>query len=652
MNKESNNTPADNAEIPSALALSGGGLRAALFQQGGFLALALRGELRGIEHIAAISGGTLAALSLHRAHIEIEREWEKLAPGSRDELQRQLSIADRSDLYIGRCAGRDLRTRALLSIRCAMGLLLNGSPGVTRCIADEINAVFRPFDHAHAQPLKLIVGVHDLKLRDSTSVVVGSTTDVGTVAAAAMSLPGLMESIVVKEVGNAVCDGGIDDKTALQILRNGNVVHGIVVLDASAQTVLNVYKPVSAMETLSAIVERYAEKLRAEQAANPSAAVAWVSLRDAQSKGLPLDAHCLAFLQQARTDLNYFSPVERLSLVVLGFVLTLHARGEQGPEILERATALTKLVVIRNGKEYPYPLANHFKRVCRAFLNASSKQSRIGRVFQRLASAVGLHAVATPWTVADSLRLILEKSRRRSFQNAWSGHPFFVTLALVSFGWFFILSLYGLAVVALAALGLALLLAQFSGLSFPHACVVVWGLAGLASLAFAWIKRVSDTWPGPIRLALAFALLPFLLPLVAALKISVLLMQEGDGTWSLKYWQTGVGRLISLFDFSGVGHRPARDRAIVYAAQIFLILVALPNPLYFGHMLAPLWGGRFLQLDHLGWFGHILSSWIVQPITVALLSLEIVIKTGLWSAGRVKASFRQMLKRSDELSAI
>jgi len=610
---------------PKALALSGGGLRAALFQQGGILALALRGELSGIEHVAAISGGALAALALRRAHAEIEEEWKKFRRTDINSIQWQLSVANRAELYIGRCAGRDIRSRAALSWRCITQLFLCASLGLTRCVADQINAVLGRKHPKTKLPFSLVIGVHDLSTSAPRSIVIHDGTDLGAVAAAAMSIPGVMESIVVEPGKGAVCDGGLDDKTAFRLLRASGATDGLVVLDASVKKVFDASKPVSANATLLAVLERTAEANRAEDACDADATLAWVSLRDALQSGLNLDTECLSYLQQTRTDLNYFTAIERMSLTAAGFILTLHSRGEDLPAILERLRTLQTSTVVNKGKEVLYPQAIQFEEVCNALLaiGAPAKNENCVRRVLSFIPIVG--KLATPWSVAESLHLVLEKSRRSIFPNIGSFQSSFYLQAFMAVGMGLFVAIYGLAVLTLIALVPTLLFSQWLRLSELHYLMMMaaaWSVTAIAMATFSLRKSKLDKLPNIFQVALALISLPLVLPIFSTIKAAILVTQDGSGVWSLKYPQSFLGRIASIFDFRTPKYINSGRRIGGWIAQILLISLLFLNPFFF----AKAWAERVYHLSHLGWIGEMFLKSPLQPLTLVVLALEKILE--------------------------
>jgi NTE family protein len=91
----------------SALALSGGGYRAALFDLGALRRLNELGVLTRLNTITSVSGGSLASAQLARHRLEHPDDWRAKRPIARFEEE----IAE----PLRRCAGRDIRTRAVLA---------------------------------------------------------------------------------------------------------------------------------------------------------------------------------------------------------------------------------------------------------------------------------------------------------------------------------------------------------------------------------------------------------------------------------------------------------------------------------------------------------------------------------------------------------
>lgn len=596
---------------PAALALSGGGLRAALFQQGCFLALAMRGELGSIKHIGAISGGTLAALVLRQAHSDVA----KLATQPGAGTDHQLSLVLHAERHLSRLAARNLRSRALLSWKSVASAVLFGALNLTRRFAEDINRTIEWSHSPGEEPFTLRIGVHDLANRRAAHVTLGHRHDVGILAAAAMSIPGLMESLVIEPSIGPVCDGGVDDKTAFQLLLDaGQAVHEVLVLDASTEAQIDPKTGATPMASLMALMERNSETLRTSHSSQASQMVGWVSLRDANNTNCGLNVELLGFLQKSRTDLNHFSAVEQLALAATGFILTLDARGETRQDILKSAARLPTLEIVGPKGRVRYPLATLFADVCRALLDAESHQwpaSLWGRMKSWGCS-----------TIKESLSVVLEKSVRKVGRDIGSPHALGVAIGALSAGWAMVVGSYFLALLALLFMLAALGIATVFPLNPWEAGGLLWVGLGMLMTAFAY-GRVQP--PGAsstlARLVAGTVLLPILLSLTAAARCAVLAVHEGEGAWALRYKQTTVGRLRAMVSSRDAPQHVREKPVLMFAMTALLLVVGVFNPFTVVNWISPRFVNEVAHLDALGLDGVFKYS-PLQPAFLVLLILE------------------------------
>ncbi len=594
---------------PSALALSGGGLRAALFQQGGFLALAMRQELAAVQKVGAISGGTLAALALRQAHVDVG-----LLPRPKEgwkEEDRQLAIVMHAQWYMSRLAARNIRMRALLSWKSVASVVLFGSMNLTRRFAEDINAVLGQHSKIQEEPFELRIGVHQLFMRAAADIVVRPDSNVGVLAAAAMTIPGFMESLVVEPLG-PVCDGGVDDKTALDLLTTAGVTSGILVLDASTGLRIEKTRPASPMTSLLMLLERNAETLRDSTIKNGERILGWASLRDAHGKNDGLNGVLLGYLQNARTDLNHFSAVEQLALVAVGFVVTLQARGEARDSILRKASKLGRIELPSRKGPKIYPMAQMLEGVCRALFDN-----------QETPSAQTDTSVLEQTTISQGLSLVLEKSSRSLGHDIRSKHPFFFVMGLLASAWATTVALSILVpLLTLLWIG-ALYLAQAMHVDAWTMIMILWGVLGISATGAAiyWARAPGAQWT-PLRCLLAIIFLPALVPLVLTARFVVSMVQEGEGAWTLRYKQGTLGRLHGLLSFSDFPQRSGVGVIGFIAAWVVLFSISVLNPWFFAFCISPHWTNTLWHFDDLGWVGWVFTHVPLQPGTLGLLALE------------------------------
>lgn len=595
---------------PSALALSGGGLRAALFQQGGFLALAMRQELAALQKVGAISGGTLAALALRQAHVDVE-----LLPPPKEgwkEEDRQLSIVMHAQWYMSRLAARNIRMRALLSWKSVASAVLFGSMNLTRRFAEDINAVLGQHSKVKEEPFELRIGVHQLFTRAAADIVVRPDSNVGVLAAAAMTIPGFMESLVVEPLG-PVCDGGVDDKTALDLLTTAGVTSGILVLDASTGLRINKTCTASPMTSLLMLLERNAETLRDSTQKDGERILGWASLRDAHEKNDGLNGVLVGYLQNARTDLNHFSAVEQLALVAVGFVVTLQARGEARDSILRKASNLGRIELPSRKGPQIYPMAQMLEGVCRALFDSQETPP----------SAQTDTSVSEQTTISQGLSLVLEKSSRSLGHDIGSKHPFFFVMGLLAAAWATTVALSILVpLLTLLWIG-AVYLAQAMRVDAWTMIMVLWGGLGISATGAAiyWARAPGAQWT-LLRCLLAIIFLPALVPLVLTARFVVSMVQEGEGAWTLRYKQGTLGRLRGLLSFRGVPQRSGIGVIGSIAALAVLFFIGVLNPWFFAFWISPHWTNTIWHFDDLGWVGWVFMHVPLQPGTLGLLVLE------------------------------
>lgn len=97
--------------------------------------------------------------------------------------------------------------------------------------------------------------------------------------------------------------------------------------------------------------------------------------------------------------------------------------------------------------------------------------------------------------------------------------------------------------------------------------------------------------------------------------------EVSDVIGSLKYRQTSLGRIQSLFDLAGWADLPITSRVMLLTGKFLLFLVAVPNIFFF----ANLFGVPLAGMTQLGSVGGALLTWPIQPMTVGVFLLELAI---------------------------
>lgn len=321
---DTTNCKKSNHEV--ALALSGGGKRAALFQCGGIMALAALCRLRQVGLISAISGGSLAALALKRA---FSLNSSSAKPASDADIAWSTY-----DFLVNQVAVHDFRAEALLGLEHLSASFCTGEFRLTEAVAKQINAQLKGVDLNSAGPTTYI-GVCEVATKALIEIQL-TTVNAGATAAAAMALPGIFDAIPLANFG-AVVDGGIADKTGLQLLNKLNWKNEVILLDASQASNANSQNRLGAMAALQIALEVDAESNRINLINSFGNRLKLASLRDGPIPGL--DADCVDQLSSLRTDLDHFSPVETDSLIIAGFIATCLQFGDTPDNAHKRLTA-------------------------------------------------------------------------------------------------------------------------------------------------------------------------------------------------------------------------------------------------------------------------------------------------------------------------
>jgi len=319
------NTNADLSMINRkfALALSGGGKRAALFQCGGIMALAAFERLKDVSLVSAISGGSLAALALKRAFVV-----NLVKPSSGSDADIAWSV---HEFLVYHIASHDFRTDALLGFKHLSTFLSSGEFRLTEAIAKQIIGHLKDVDLDKGGPATYL-GARKLATKDLVGIPL-TNQNAGLATAVAMALPGVFDAVPIEDFG-AVVDGGLSDKTGLQLLSGLKWDHDIVLLDASQASSTQTQFRVNAIASLQLALEVDAEANRSTLIKELRNKLTLVSLRDGLIPGI--DADCVEQLRNLRTDLDHFTPVETDSLIITGFIATCICFGDTPDQAHER----------------------------------------------------------------------------------------------------------------------------------------------------------------------------------------------------------------------------------------------------------------------------------------------------------------------------
>ena len=314
----------------TCMALSGGGLRASAFEYGALLGMAefLPETLRGVRVISAVSGGAILAMLLVR-HLGAET-------ADRPELRwREALHAVSGPLHRLMCA--DIRNRALLSPHHLVRGLASGQWNASACLAEEYASLLGPGPDSGADMAPCLL-INTVCLADGA--IVGFATagrDRATIArrvAAATAIPGVFNPVLLEDgpadIALPHVDASVADKLGVAVpARLG--CDDIILVDGSIAMSITANEPVSAVAAAHYLLAQPVEARRRQML---KAVSLHIGLRPSSRSRPAIDRNVLARLQAMRTDLDQFTELEFLPLIVAGYLAAAAAA-----EVDERAAA-------------------------------------------------------------------------------------------------------------------------------------------------------------------------------------------------------------------------------------------------------------------------------------------------------------------------
>ena len=326
------------------LALSGGGLRASAFEYGALLGMTefLPGALRGVRVISAVSGGAILAMLLVRhlgpeAGETPERRWRAALCAVSGPLHRLM------------CA--DIRNRALLSPRHLVRGLASGEWDASGCLAEEYASALGR-GRARDDDLTPCLLVNTVCLSDGAIVGFGTAgRDPATIArrvAAATAIPGVFNPVLLADDPEGMAlphvDASVADKLGVALpARLGSC--DIVCVDGSIGVSIAANEPVSAVAAAHYLLAQPVEGARREML---ESVALHIGLRSTTRSCPAIDGRVLASLQEMRTDLDQFTELEFLPLIVAGYLTAAAAA-----EVEERAAG-ERLRALEAGASGPF----------------------------------------------------------------------------------------------------------------------------------------------------------------------------------------------------------------------------------------------------------------------------------------------------------
>ncbi|MRV70616.1 hypothetical protein GJ700_02635 [Duganella sp. FT92W] len=520
---------------PIALALSGGGKRAALFQCGGLMALAALERLRDVKLVSSISGGSLAALALKRVlALEAQRGQDK--PG---ELHLGWGIYE---FLAKKIASHDFRTEATFGLKHAAMSLAEGQLRITESIAQQIDQHLGQDNIDTGGPITLL-GACKVDTKELEAIPL-CTANASRAVAAAMALPGLVDAIAVADHGVLV-DGGLADKTGLQLLQEYGWQDDVVLLDASTRLNTLTSTRLSALTSAVAIMEADSEAKRPQLLQVFGTRLSAISLRDANTPGVR--AEFLGRLAAIRTDLDHFSPLETDSLVIAGFIATCVKFGDTPADAFSRLE--------RYGTFSPC-----FKD------NAET----LGRAVR----TDGQHK--TKNAVWYRLDILLKKGKRSALRDLFSGHPYLRLTG--TFSAIFAPAIVGTWSVAflMGLLLLGAMVSDFWGVSLATGTIATALLTGL--VATGWLKYIA-THPLGIKYSLFLVCTaPLLLVVAQSWHFVLNLFRSSELVSTIAYPLGTLGRLGELIDPRQYRGPFSKKKAVQMVATLSLAGLLCLNP--------------------------------------------------------------------------
>jgi predicted acylesterase/phospholipase RssA len=302
----------------------------------------LPGTLRGVRVISAVSGGAILAMLLVR-HLGPE------AGDTPERRWRAALCAVSGPLHRLMCA--DIRNRALLSPRHLVRGLASGEWDASACLAEEYASVLGQ-GRARGDDMTPCLLVNTVCLSDGA--IVGLATagrDHATIArrvAAATAIPGVFNPVPLSDAQEGMAlphvDASVADKLGVAVpARLG--CGDIACVDGSIGVSIAAIESISAVAAAHYLLAQPVEARRREMLESVGL---HIGLRPTNHSCPAIDGRVLASLQEMRTDLDQFTELEFLPLIVAGYLTAAAAA-----EIDERAAA-ERLRALETGASGPF----------------------------------------------------------------------------------------------------------------------------------------------------------------------------------------------------------------------------------------------------------------------------------------------------------
>ena len=520
-----------------ALALSGGGKRAALFQCGSIMALAAVGRLQDVALVSAISGGSLTALALKRAFAE---NHDKSA--GTNEVGIAWAVYD---ILSREVAPHDFRGEGLLAAEHVCAFLAAGEMRLTEAVAKQIHRHLKGIDIDIAGP-DTHIGVCELGTKKLVGIPL-KNDNASIASAAAMALPGIFDAVPVKPFG-AVIDGGVVDKTGLQLLTDKGWEHEVVLIDASQAAKVHPQTRCSSMAGLKVTFEVEAEALRPQLIEKYGSRLKKVSLRDGPIPGL--DNNFVEQLKGLRTDLDHFSPVETDSLIIAGFIATCGVFGDSPQQSYDRL--------------------GEFSAAKHGFSRNVEKLSR---------GIKSLNGTVVDQPTNDRIVEILKIGKDGVMKEIFSNHPYLRLSGIFSFLAAPIIFTYVLLLLFALPFALGAFIAEYSKYSLLP-CVVASTLV-FGIITTIYLRTKADKPFGIVGWIVLTISAPSIIALAEAWRYAIQRVKISSAVSSVAYPLGFLGRLWEMVDLREHKGQPFTYRTMLQILAIALLLILLlVNPFF------------------------------------------------------------------------
>lgn len=498
------------------------------------MALAAFERLKDVSLVSAISGGSLAAVALKRAFVV-----NLVKPSSGSDADIAWSV---HEFLVRHIAPHDFRADALLGFKHISTFLTSGEFRLTEAVAKQISGHLKDVDLENGGPATYL-GACKLATKDLVGIPL-TNQNAGLATAVAMALPGVFDAVPIDDFG-ALVDGGLSDKTGLQLLSRLKWDHGIVLFDASQASSTQTQSRVNAMAGLQLALEADAEANRSTLIKELRNQLTLVSLRDGSIPGI--DADCVEQLRNLRTDLDHFTPVEIDSLIITGFIATCVCFGDTPDQAHER---LAKFSASSEGLKKSVAILSLGLRTQGSTVVDMPKKERILE--------------------------LLKIGRENLLKELSSSHPYLRLSGVFGFVFIPMVFIGTMTLQLLLPLMLGIFLSEFTGKGVVFCTCVIILVFGL--LTTTLLRKSSSRALGLKRMTLLTLVGPLIFATAGAWHYALRLGRPSASISSVAYHLGFLGRLWEIVDlrqYTG----PFSVRKLGQAtASTILILLLLTNP--------------------------------------------------------------------------